>query len=385
MKKWICYMLCILGMLTFASCGKKAEPIDLPKADDVKSVMITIEENTIEHTENKWIRDLIADLSEAKSTSKESVQEVPQVAEYIQMDLKMQEETMNLTLYEYEEKWYVEHPYVGIYEIDSSLYERLMKEYEEAFKIKMDSEGMTLESRFGVPNGFARCEKPEGSLAEFIAQYPLKEAGSDVLLYDGRKKYNQNAHAAVFALPIEDYDLQQCADSIMRMYGEYYYKKGQYDKIRFHFSDGFLAEYDKWARGYRIKMDGDHAYWAKTSAPDSSYDSFVSFMRIVFSYAGTMSMEDEAEAISMEECRVGDVFLTGGSPGHVVMIVDLCENEKGEKAFLLAQGYMPAQEFHILKNPAHEDNPWYYETEIEEELNTPEYHFSIEDLKRLEY
>lgn len=40
---------------------------------------------------------------------------------------------------------------------------------------------------------------------------------------------------------------------------------------------------------------------------------------------------------------VGDVFLKGGSPGHVVMVVDLCENEEGQKAFLPGQGYMPAQ------------------------------------------
>ena len=53
-------------------------------------------------------------------------------------------------------------------------------------------------------------------------------------------------------------------------------------------------------------------------------------------------MEKESEPVAMSELRVGDVFLKGGSPGHVVMVVDVCENENGEKAFLLAQGYMPA-------------------------------------------
>jgi hypothetical protein len=96
-------------------------------------------------------------------------------------------------------------------------------------------------------------------------------------------------------------------------------------------------------------------------------------------------MENESTQIEVSQVRAGDVILKGGSPGHVIMIVDVCENEAGEKAFLLAQGYMPAQEFHVLKNPLHEDNPWYYETEITYPLQTPEYVFPEGSFKRLCY
>lgn len=51
---------------------------------------------------------------------------------------------------------------------------------------------------------------------------------------------NQNAQIAVFKLPIENENLQQCADSVMRVYAEYYWHTKQYDKIQFHLSDGFL-------------------------------------------------------------------------------------------------------------------------------------------------
>ena len=82
----------------------------------------------------------------------------------------------------------------------------------------------------------------------------MKDEGSEVLLYNGSLKGNQNAHVAVFKLPIENYDLQQCADSIMRMYAEYYWNTKQYDKISFHFVNGFEARYSKWIQGYRIKI-----------------------------------------------------------------------------------------------------------------------------------
>ena len=67
------------------------------------------------------------------------------------------------------------------------------------------------------------------------------------------------------------------------------------------------------------------------------------------------------------------------------MIVDVCEDLEGNKAFLLAQGYMPAQEFHVLKNEQHEEDPWYYTDELEYPFRTPEYTFDEGALKRFMY
>lgn len=247
-------------------------------------------------------------------------------------------------------------------------------------------EGMSVLTRIDTPEGFLRTEVETGSFAEFVRNYSVKEDGSPVHLYNGTNKSNQSVHAAVFNLPIENEDLQQCADSIMRMYAEYYYSTGQYNKIRFHFVSGFLAEYSKWVEGYRISVKGNNVTWVKKTDYDNSYETFKKYMRIVFSYASTLSMEKESESISLEDLQIGDIFIKGGSPGHVVMVVDVCENEQGEKAFLLAQGYMPAQEFHILKNPMNEDgDPWYYEDEISYPFKTPEYTFEEGSLKRLKY
>lgn len=249
------------------------------------------------------------------------------------------------------------------------------------------SSGATLETRIAAPDGYRRAAAPEESLTGFLRRYEMKEDGSPVLLYDGRKKGNQKAHAAVFALPIENEDLQQCADSVMRIYAEYYWNSGQHDKIAFHFTDGFLCEYSKWKEGYRVIADKSGTRWKKSNSYDASYETFLKYLRIVFSYAGTHSMESfEAETIALSEIKAGDVILKGGSPGHVVMVVDICENNEGKKAFLLAQGYMPAQEFHVIKNPVRDNDPWYYEEEITFPLETAEYTFDNEDMiRRLKY
>lgn len=246
-------------------------------------------------------------------------------------------------------------------------------------------QGETLEERFLVPDGYGRKKREQNTLTAFLREYPLKKAGRPVLLYDGSRKGNQSAHAAVFKLPIENEDLQQCADSIMRVYAEYFWRTKQFEKISFSLGGGFQADYSKWRQGYTISVSGDTARWVPASSSDGSYQSLKKYLRLVFAYSGTATMEGETKKIAREDIRVGDVFLKGGSPGHVVMVVDVCEREDGAKAFLLGQGYMPAQEFHVLKNPRHEEDPWYYEEEVEYPFETPEYTFERGSLRRLVY
>ena len=254
---------------------------------------------------------------------------------------------------------------------------------EEDGGLLINPSGNTLETRICVPAGFERTLAEGESLADFLRNYEMKAEGAEVLLYNGTEKGNQSAHMAVFKLPIENENLQQCADSVMRIYAEYLWQSGRKNEIAFHFTDGFLCNFEKWSQGYRVSFAGNEAVWTKSTGFDDSYENLVKYLRMVFSYAGTASMEAyETEEISLSELEVGDVILKGGSPGHVVMVADVCENADGEKAFLLAQGYMPAQEFHIIKNPRHNADPWYYESEMVFPLRTAEYTFENENMLR---
>ena len=105
-------------------------------------------------------------------------------------------------------------------------------------------------------------------------------------------------------------------------------------------------------------------------------------MNIVFGYAGTLSMEKEMKPQSLENMKIGDVFIMGGSPGHAVIIVDMAENDKGEKIFMLAQSYMPAQQTQILINPADRDMGVWYSLKGKTVLETPEWRFPIEKLRK---
>ena len=104
-------------------------------------------------------------------------------------------------------------------------------------------DGVSLQERIQTPGGYARTVSEDGSFGWYVRNYPMEPDGSPILLYDGRLKSRQDVGIATFSLPvISSADLQQCADSVMRMYAEYFWHTGQYDKIRFHFVSGFLFD-----------------------------------------------------------------------------------------------------------------------------------------------
>jgi poly-gamma-glutamate capsule biosynthesis protein CapA/YwtB (metallophosphatase superfamily) len=244
------------------------------------------------------------------------------------------------------------------------------------------AQGNTLESRILTPEGFNRIPSDTNEFSAFMRGLSLKKEGSPVLLYNGEKKSNQDSHIAVFDFDVGDSDLQQCADSIIRVYSEYYWSLNQYDKIAFHLTNGFLMDYKTWRNGSRIQVNGNNVKWVKTKAYDDSYETFRSYLNMIYTYAGTLSLSSECKAIDIEEISPGDMFIQGGNPGHCVLVVDIAEDAKGKRCFLLAQGYMPAQEFHVLKNPLHPKNPWYYTSEISFPLATPSWNFKEGSLQR---
>jgi hypothetical protein len=241
----------------------------------------------------------------------------------------------------------------------------------------------TIQQRFQLPQGFVREEESKTSFDFFLRNLPLKPLGSNVLYFDATIKKNQNVYEAVVDLPIGKQDLHQCADAVMRLRADYFYSQKQYDKIHFNFTNGFRADFSKWAAGYRIAIKGNKTSWVKTAKPSDSYETYWKYLEQVFMYAGTASLEKELKPVNVLDIKIGDVFIKGGFPGHAVIVVDIAVNPKNnQKIMLLAQSYMPAQEIQILKNPNNNSlSPW-YAVDFGTSLKTPEWTFSSSQLKR---
>jgi hypothetical protein len=242
-----------------------------------------------------------------------------------------------------------------------------------------NGDGMTIESRFTPPKGYSRRPVDRNSFAFYLRHLPLKPKGSRVRYFNGELKQS-DVYDAVVDMDISNKNLQQCADAIMRLRGEYLFAKKAYDQISFTLTNGFRMDYTEWMQGKRVMVNGNTTTWRKTTKPSNTYQDFRNYMEFVFMYAGTLSLEKELKATSISKIAIGDVFIVGGSPGHAVIVVDLAENQSGDIVFLLAQSYMPAQETQILKNTYDGISPWYNTTTFKK-LYTPEWTFEYTRLK----
>ena len=146
--------------------------------------------------------------------------------------------------------------------------------------------GQTIAERIMPPEGYVRTEVAANSFASYLRRLPLQPEGSKVLLYNGETKRNQLPAYAVVDLDIGKRDLQQCADAVIRLRAEYLYGQKQYAAIHFNFTNGFNAEYTKWAKGSRIRVNGNTVSWYPSKGEDYSYKTFRSYLDMVFSYAG---------------------------------------------------------------------------------------------------
>ncbi|MDP4151475.1 MAG: DUF4846 domain-containing protein [Bacteroidota bacterium] len=230
-----------------------------------------------------------------------------------------------------------------------------------------------------VPEGYVRVLAAEHSFAAWLRALPLKKDRT-VYLYNGESKRNQNAQFAVLDVSVNDpsvrpghpegaavpRDLQQCADAIMRLRAEYLYDQKDFIHIEFHSSQGTRFNFAQW-----LKERG-----AAPANEAAIRKNFGKFMEKVFTYCGTLSLERQLVAGGgPEKMEIGDVLIHGGSPGHAMLIIDMAvDGRSGRKVYLLAQGYMPAQDIHIVHDPEDDKlDPWY--PADGKTVYTPEYTF----------
>jgi hypothetical protein len=252
-----------------------------------------------------------------------------------------------------------------------------------AYVQEINTEGKTVAERFPVPAGYVRKPVDSQSFAAFLRNFPLKAHASKVFYFDKREKWNP-VYTAVLNIDCGNKDLQQCADAVIRLRSEYLYKQKQIKAIHFKNFAGTDMDYSRYQQGFRITDSG----YKKTNKPDSSRQGFRKYLDMVFAYANTYTLDREMLPQTIQNLKPGDVFIVSktNAYGHAVMVMDVAVHQKtGEKIFLLAQSYMPAQDIHILKNNnLFSHSSWYHTEDLKEKLVTPEWTFPLTALKRFE-
>ncbi len=222
-----------------------------------------------------------------------------------------------------------------------------------------------LAGRFAPPAGAMRTTLAEGSFGDYLRHLPLLPAGTAVHLYNGRLKGRQDVHAAVVDLDVGQRDLQQCADAVMRLRSEYLFAAGRQGEIRFHPDPGK-------PRTLAFTGGKDRAALGK-------------YLVRVFVQAGSASLQAELRPIGKGPVQPGDVLIKGGYPGHALLVLDVAQGKDGKAYLLLGQSYMPAQQFHVVKDLEDQAlSPWFDAGALDEAgVQTPEWPpFRRKDVRR---
>ena len=209
---------------------------------------------------------------------------------------------------------------------------------------------LSLEYYKPTPTGYQRIELNQDivnlEFAKWLRTVPVLSR-NEVYSYKGKILHRRAD--GIIPLSVGNRDVQQCADSILRIYSEFLWYTEQSSKWGIHFTSGDLSTWKNWSEGERFRI-GKKVERYMTDTKDDSYEQYQKWLKHSFLYAGTLSLHKDAIKVPLEDnIQPGDFFLTGGSPGHVVMILDIAQREGSPPIGIVAQGFMPAQEFHIIR------------------------------------
>ncbi len=212
--------------------------------------------------------------------------------------------------------------------------------------VETDSVAVENETEWAPGDSIAQYDP--SSFSYFVQHFPRK-ATKEVRYWNGEMK----SDTSLGVLDIDVTQNQQCADAIIRLHAEWQYKNKKYADIHYNFTSGFTCDFEHWANGYRVRVNGNNVSWYRQyDTADYSYENFRSYLETVFLYAGTASLAQELKydrnATRDGKIEVGDVFVIGGYPGHAVIVVDKIIHD-GIAYYQFAQSWMPAQDIEIVR------------------------------------
>ncbi len=196
----------------------------------------------------------------------------------------------------------------------------------------------SLEAAYAPPTGTKRVEAD--AFGQWLRRLPLAPVDQPIRTYDGRIVPHRGR---VVELPLVPGDLQQCADSLIRLRAQWRKERGE--PVLFHATSGDPLPWARWQRGERPYLDGQRLAWRP-----GTRGGWESYLKAVFTWAGTLSLAAYDTTPAQGPPRPGDLLVDPGSPGHAALLLDVATGG-GQTYVLIGEGYMPAQSFHVEHGP----------------------------------
>lgn len=212
----------------------------------------------------------------------------------------------------------------------------------------------TLEARFPTPPGYVRVAVTPGSFAEWLRGLPLAAAGTPVLSHAGDTIFTgDDAYVAgVVAIDVGAGDLQQSADAVIRLHGEWLWATDQLNAITYKSASKLDLPFSRWAKGQRLLAAGPNVGWVVKGKPkDPNYNDFRQYIDAVMLWSNNVSLALRSTRVEdPAQLRAGDFFLQSRGKGHAILVLDVAQKPTGERVALLGQSLQsPAQSIHVMR------------------------------------
>ena len=119
MKKYtLLFFISLSSVFMLFGCVRQpANPIALPEVDEIEAIDITaLDGSQASYSDKEWIEHFLSVLTQAEATTKESVQDVPNVDTCGKIDISNNGSITTVFYYADGGKYCIEQPYQGIYE-----------------------------------------------------------------------------------------------------------------------------------------------------------------------------------------------------------------------------------------------------------------------------
>ena len=250
----------------------------------------------------------------------------------------------------------------------------------------------TLCGSFPAPPGYERVKTEEGSFADWLRQLPLRPAGTLPRYCSGELAgWTTRQAAAVIDMDLIG-EIQDCATSVVRLWAEYLVNHGKERALSVKMNQKKSYSWSAFMRGCRPSYDrstrkltvscGHGRPSASTARARAA--SIMKYVRRAMQYTNSATLARHLRRTTKTEAGPGTVILQpnpSGGTGHASIIADMALDASGNRLYIVANGFLPAQDMFIVgpdRSPA-DRLPWCTLEEFEASMSGlgPNYVYAV--------
>ncbi len=219
----------------------------------------------------------------------------------------------------------------------------------------------TFETEFSFPEGYSRIEQKK--LTEFqswISFIPIWHQYKAVGIWKGMKAFEKEEISRVVHIPWRGQNHTDVGFPL-RLFAEYYRLLNKDFDFNVSPKKGEQMSYDKWLKSdFRLGPMGGVKF-IESQQRDSSSVEFYKYLNMAMQHSDYKSLAQNCDSISIKELAPGDLIVAHdkkSKKGKAFFVLNVIENNNGNKLYALATGCVEACDFHIPLFNLDRNHPW---------------------------